>query len=379
MSEAKLPGAASGYKLLRGGLGLLPRHTREVCIFLVHGTWGRGVFPVLRISKKPLWFEPGSAFRDKLASDLHNRGVICSFDAFLWSGANSIHHRDDAAKRLSAKIASDVESNPEKRQVILAHSHGGNVTARALGFLSVDISRLLVGYLATPFMELCERKLARLERLILAAAVFLILLGISSIFVITIQVLNDIVFPRFTGIMLLSASYLAAFMFYRWIKSEKSGTKIEQLITATTNLKYGQNHGDALILRAIDDEASLALSVGTLANLLSIYFIAGSTLGMILIMSWAFYLNPLFVIAFAALILTFGLGVISRSVYGRELLYNPPGTQMNVQSVPDFIHSATIRTLLRGDVGTYFSLRHGIYNHPDASAAIADWICWKNN
>jgi hypothetical protein len=88
--------------------GKADRQHREVSITLVHGTWGR-----VRICEKPLWFEPGSDFREKLAAHLHVRGVVCSFDAFLWSGANSICARDEAAKGLSAKIASDGERNPE--------------------------------------------------------------------------------------------------------------------------------------------------------------------------------------------------------------------------------------------------------------------------
>jgi hypothetical protein len=85
-------------------------------------------------------------------------------------------------------------------------------------------------------------------------------------------------------------------------------------------------------------------------------------------------ISPIEVSGLIALLFASLLALISRSVYGRELLYNPPGTQMNVQSVPDFIRSAKIRTLLRGDVSVYFALRHGIYSHPDASAVIADWI-----
>jgi len=51
----------------------------NILVTFVHGTWGRGVFPALRISKRPFWFEPGSAFRDGLLSDLQSRGTIFSF------------------------------------------------------------------------------------------------------------------------------------------------------------------------------------------------------------------------------------------------------------------------------------------------------------
>jgi hypothetical protein len=56
-----------------------------------------------------------------------------------------------------------------------------------MGFLTSDLTRLLVGYLATPFMELSSRKVGILERHIIKATMlfgfsfFLLLLG-SSIF-----------------------------------------------------------------------------------------------------------------------------------------------------------------------------------------------------
>jgi hypothetical protein len=187
-------------------------------------------------------------------------------------------------------------------------------------------------------------------------------------------------------------AYIIAFKFSQWIvSSKKSRDKNEKLIKATTSLKNNQIHGNALILRAIDDEASLALAAGTIANLLSTHMISISTIFIILVavidvvasylltgysdsLTRLLTIPQIEFVGLVALWLALLVAIISRSVHGRELLYNPPGIQMNVQSVPDFIRSAEIRTLLRGDVGVYFSLRHGIYSHPDASAVIADWI-----
>jgi hypothetical protein len=66
------------------------------------------------------------------------------------------------ASRLQAcyrglQLASNSRKNPNSRQVIIAHSHGGNVVARALGYLDFDVSVLRICYLATPFMQLFRR------------------------------------------------------------------------------------------------------------------------------------------------------------------------------------------------------------------------------
>jgi hypothetical protein len=153
----------------------------ELVVTFVHGTWGRGIFPALRNSKTPFWFEPGGAFRDKLVSELQARGIISSVDIFLWSGANSIRHCDEAAKRLARELTNNVKRTPGIRQVIVAHSHGGNVLARALGYMDINVSSLRVCYLATPFMQLFRRKVERSERLIVTVTSFFLFLIIGDL------------------------------------------------------------------------------------------------------------------------------------------------------------------------------------------------------
>jgi hypothetical protein len=151
----------------------------EVLVTFVHGTWGRGVFPALRISKKPFWSEQGGSFRDNLLSELRGR-VVCSFDAFLWSGANSIRHRDQAAIRLAQQLADNLQKHPTIHQVVIAHSHGGNVAAHALGHLGFD-STLQVCYLATPFVQLARRKIREFEPFVIALTVFFLLVWFSPL------------------------------------------------------------------------------------------------------------------------------------------------------------------------------------------------------
>jgi len=67
-------------------------------IILVHGTWGRGFLPKRReVSLLPpnkrRWFEEGSQFRARLDAALKSASLNWSIQAFLWSGANSVHAR----------------------------------------------------------------------------------------------------------------------------------------------------------------------------------------------------------------------------------------------------------------------------------------------
>jgi hypothetical protein len=195
--------------------------------------------------------------------------------------------------------------------------------------------------------------------------------------------------------VVLSVAIFLAFLgsrgAYLWMTSERCQARKANLIQATTNLRNDQSHGDALILRAIDDEASLALSFGTIANLFSAQLMSISTLLLLVLVlgdsaasslmsgyrisdTQFFAIYPIMVLAVLTLILTSLLAFVSRGVFGRELIYQPPGTQMNVQSVPDFIRSAEIRTLLRGDRSVFFALRHGIHSHPLVGEVVADWI-----
>jgi hypothetical protein len=168
-------------------------------IILVHGTWGRGIFPkmrgrvvgtltkayraldnyadsgngeslirdvvglaalVLDLSRSYFttkgWFEEGSQFCSRLDAALKNASLDWPIRAFLWSGANSVHARDCAARDLSNQLREDLK-DPDTTAVIIAHSHGGNVALRALQDLHPKAGRIRVITLATPFLKVCLR------------------------------------------------------------------------------------------------------------------------------------------------------------------------------------------------------------------------------
>lgn len=125
-------------------------HVSTVLLTLIHGTWPEGVIP--RLTKHPLWFEEGSTFRTKLVTSLANKRIACKIAAFSWSGANSILDRDRAASELADYLAEN--SKAHVPHFVIAHSHGGNVTLRAISYAERALDNPpFVVTMATPFIE----------------------------------------------------------------------------------------------------------------------------------------------------------------------------------------------------------------------------------
>jgi pimeloyl-ACP methyl ester carboxylesterase len=139
-------------------------------IILVHGTWARGFFPKRReislyTPNKRWWFEEGSQFRAGLDAALKNASLDWQIRAFLWSGANSVHARDDAARELADQLRKDLD-DPNGTAFIIAHSHGGNVALRALQHLDSTAGRIRIVTLATPFLRVVARRPFQLPLLV---------------------------------------------------------------------------------------------------------------------------------------------------------------------------------------------------------------------
>ncbi|TFV70223.1 hypothetical protein E4K64_30675 [Bradyrhizobium frederickii] len=127
-------------------------------ITLVHGTWGRGFFSLDKPTKSPRWFEAGSEFRHHLSIELETLGIPAPhFEVCKWSGSNSIAARESAARQLADQLESQQRLNPGRRQLVIAHSHGGNVAVRATTHLKSTDKHILVATLATPFIEIFPR------------------------------------------------------------------------------------------------------------------------------------------------------------------------------------------------------------------------------
>src|SRR5262245_56143679 len=161
----------------------------QLLITLVHGTWGRGFFPRRRRQgRRPFWFEERSLFFRNLSYELDD--IPHSIKPLLWSGANSIFERDRTARVLADYLSAEHIEHPQATQLVIAHSHGGNIALRALDHLQDrDASQLyvaesanpLVVTLATPFIEVHQANFGQRPFWIRWARmlVMLVLLGVS--------------------------------------------------------------------------------------------------------------------------------------------------------------------------------------------------------
>ena len=99
-------------------------------VHLVHGTWPYGpVAHRLRWLRRPeaTWFHEDSPFCLALKSALPD----VTLRAFEWSGDNSYLERHTAAAGLARRLMECHDESDPPRQVLVAHSHGGNVALLA--------------------------------------------------------------------------------------------------------------------------------------------------------------------------------------------------------------------------------------------------------
>lgn len=87
-------------------------------VILVHGTW----------SPDAPWIQEGSDLREAIK---HHCPKCKKPVNFIWSGENSVKGRRRATDELVKKIE-EMEQKTAEKQILIAHSHGGNVVLNAL-------------------------------------------------------------------------------------------------------------------------------------------------------------------------------------------------------------------------------------------------------
>ncbi len=390
----------------------------QLLITVVHGTRPRGLLPEIvrfkqwvrglmrrkRLVPPPFWFEKGSPFLDRLSTELGD--IPHKITSLVWSGANSIFVRDKTAHVLVEQLSAEHAEHPQAAQLIIAHSHGGNIALRALRLLHPpDGSRLreadganpLVVTLATPFIEVQHADFGDEPGLVRAALI--LALWIPS------WVLTKALFPvnEFGKPLLISGAVTLVFAgFIWWYGFSKRAARrrqnhVEALRTATRLGKIVSAHAQrSLIIRAVDDEASLLLAFSTIVNffitrairyirwiifgpfsavLLSVFVIRYFKLSveqadMLEQQEW--YEDAIQLVCSALVLFLFGLLSVARTAHGRELAISPLECQINTQSTPDAKGLSEIVTLVRRTHAK--SLRHGIYDHEDCAKTISDWV-----
>src|SRR5579863_3478703 len=103
-------------------------------VIVVHGTWNSPD----QVTTK--WYEPGGIFTTRLAELLDKGplagGLFREIDGrrlvFSWSGGNTDAARSLAASELADALLAIRRRDPDAIFDFVSHSHGGNVTLRAL-------------------------------------------------------------------------------------------------------------------------------------------------------------------------------------------------------------------------------------------------------
>jgi pimeloyl-ACP methyl ester carboxylesterase len=391
----------------------------QLLITLVHGTWPRGFFPRLVRFKKwvrelrgqsseppPFWFEEGSSFLTRLTTELGD--ISHKITPLLWTGENSISERDKTAHVLAKHLSAEHAQHPQATQLVIAHSHGGNIALRALRHLPKrDASQLcgaesanpLVVTLATPFIEVHQADFGRRPFYVrVAMMLFLISPILGLLLAAFLWLILALLFPQLlennitvqisAKTVIVASLLLSVLMGWWWIVRRASArqNKLDALKNATRLSELGSAQR-LLVIRAIDDEASLTLALGAILNyvaarsitfVLLSYFVLMMPVTLLVVdkqlVSWLPE-KALRLVFLGCVFLTpmlFGMLLVSRSVHGRELAVSPMECQINTQSAPDAKGLSEIITLVRRSYVK--SLRHGIYDHEDCAKTISDWV-----
>jgi hypothetical protein len=121
----------------------------EVLVTLVHGT------RLLRFARRASWTKASSPLSQALKQ--------AHFEPrpFRWSGRNSHYARLHAGHELSEQLLDQARQHPGAQQIVIGHSHGGNVALYAVRELqSLDNHEWVrVITLATPFIHVRKRRL----------------------------------------------------------------------------------------------------------------------------------------------------------------------------------------------------------------------------
>jgi hypothetical protein len=366
----------------------------QLLITLVHGTWGRGFFPRRqRPNRRPFWFEDGSPFLARLSTELQD--IPHKIKPLFWSGENSIFERDKTAHVLAEHLSAEHAAHPQATQLVIAHSHGGNIALRALHHMSGLCGHTpnpLIATLATPFIEIHGADFGRRPFYIRLAMMLTILLPLSLALMFLLAVVALLAFPNISGDLVavvwvglgIASTLLMGYWWIVW-RAPARRKRLDALKEAT---RIGQLTSEQrlLVIRAIDDEASLTLAFGVILNYVTarsiVYIVILSfsmlpAIGFTLEYFWAVHAVWISPDAFSYLIfpLLYSMFMLSRAVHGRELAVNPMECQINTQSTPDGVGLSKIITLVRR---TYVkSLRHGIYDHEDCAKTVSDWVRFR--
>jgi hypothetical protein len=266
----------------------------DYVITMIHGTWATGA----------TWVHKGSPFSTLLEKDL---GGTVHFPEFGWNGENSHAARINSAGLLRVHVMRMAREFPEAAQIIIGHSHAGNIALFAAA--NPDCDKRLSGIitLSTPFIyvqsrvadidtvralrtiaEVLAHPVALLYSTILSILAFLLAARRQSLFGVTGPLLDSVAFFLSMAIGWLSFRLYAA-GYTKGTRSIESFT-----IEDVRRLCSAQRRTPVLIVRSPADEANYALSTAGFLSWLLLKMTTAIALGprrfveknKLLVMSW---------------------------------------------------------------------------------------------
>ena len=218
----------------------------EYVLTLVHGTF----------AKNAPWIRPDSLIARSLTELLGGRVEV---EPFVWTGSNSVHHCATAVAALRDHLGEMRRRYKGARQVVVAHSHGGNVALTAMHTENECQGVLGVVTLATPFLH--ARARASRVPLDLASGVFAALASGFSVMLLGAGFGHGWTWWRWGGIVaaavaliLLAGKWIAARM-HRYAKRIVSDMPRTALPPA-----------QLMIIRTEGDEAAAVISGARVAG-----------------------------------------------------------------------------------------------------------------
>ncbi|MET4628419.1 hypothetical protein ABIB83_005452 [Bradyrhizobium sp. I1.8.5] len=400
------------------------------------------------------WFETGSAFHVELTRAMHAEGLEFNASSFLWNSNNSIVDRNDAAVCLARHIRSLQAEAPNDLILIIAHSHGGNVAVRAIHIAgAAHTGNVKLVTLATPFLKIATQTMFEeadegwlptipaemplspsgraLVEMFLTAG-FLIF-GLAVLFLLfPASELRHVLKPSSSDNSWDYVKFLALLLVPILITEKLTNLLIKLVVNPQIN--YPKNWGSSkhgfdawaykpdklanltfyqipprkkewlLVLRGVDDEATLALASGSIGNLVFRYTlntalpVAGAFLSLLSILLVLLSLGILLLgndptvskmtdhaAGLIAIIVGIGLPIIGlvcfllpglfRAPCGKEMFLGAWRCEVSVDSVPDAVDGIQIRTLpVDVSDGASRVLRHYLHGHPNVVPAVVDWL-----
>jgi hypothetical protein len=344
------------------------------------------------------WFETDSNFYNQLKEKLKHWPL--DIRSFLWSGANSVFARDRAATKLAeelSKVSKDV------MPVIIAHSYGGNAALRALEYLredNIDVSRVKIVTLATPFLKVFVRDSSEIS-----GFTWLLVWGAISIFcaipMVPFILTAIAMFGGGTDLMYWGAglglvlALVASICIVLWLANVFGNrTRAKEIERAANYPSIDASGPRMLVIRGVDDEASLTLAAGSIGSRLSsralilismsVSFVLVVLAFVIFVMTlagwslpkeWDYWL-PLIMgaCALSALAILFLPGIY-KSGFGREFLTMGFLCEIAADSTPDTVSriDSTTVSSVEEKKRRSLRLRHFIYEHSSCVEKIVTW------